>query len=172
METDLHALSGIRTHYPSFRAEEDSSCLRASGHSERRQTWLLRPAICQLQLNFWEFDGYRVSVSWQCRSGNRRQLPLSRELVRPRSLLSMCCTDLCGTVTTANVEAIKTHEERPRWRNGKKEKQKFLLEETERVNNVATSSTKESASTPSDTVSWKLGERWGGGGAVHDLVWF
>jgi hypothetical protein len=34
-QTDIHALSGIRTHDPSFRASEDSSCLRMRGHCDR-----------------------------------------------------------------------------------------------------------------------------------------
>jgi hypothetical protein len=34
--TDLHALSGIRTHDPSVRASEDSSCLRPLSHWDRR----------------------------------------------------------------------------------------------------------------------------------------
>jgi hypothetical protein len=34
--TDIHALSGIRTHDPSVRASEDSSCLRPRGHSDWR----------------------------------------------------------------------------------------------------------------------------------------
>jgi hypothetical protein len=33
--TDIHALSGIRTHNPSVRASEDSSCLRPRGHRDR-----------------------------------------------------------------------------------------------------------------------------------------
>jgi hypothetical protein len=33
--TDIHALSGIRTHDTSFRASEDSSCLRPRDHRER-----------------------------------------------------------------------------------------------------------------------------------------
>jgi hypothetical protein len=37
--TDIHALSGIRTHNPSVRASEDSSCLRPRSHCD----W--RPAI-------------------------------------------------------------------------------------------------------------------------------
>jgi hypothetical protein len=32
MQTDIHALSGIRTHDPSVRASEDNSCLRPRGH--------------------------------------------------------------------------------------------------------------------------------------------
>jgi hypothetical protein len=35
--THIHALSGIRTHDPSFSASEDSSCLRPRGHCDRRQ---------------------------------------------------------------------------------------------------------------------------------------
>jgi hypothetical protein len=33
--TDIHALSGIRTHDPSVRASRDSSCLRPRGHCDR-----------------------------------------------------------------------------------------------------------------------------------------
>jgi hypothetical protein len=33
--TDIHALSGIRTHDPSVRASEDSLCLRSCGHRDR-----------------------------------------------------------------------------------------------------------------------------------------
>jgi hypothetical protein len=32
---NIHALSGIRTHDPGFRASEDSACLRPLGHRER-----------------------------------------------------------------------------------------------------------------------------------------
>jgi hypothetical protein len=34
-KTDMHALSGIRTHDPSVRASEDSSCIRQRGHCDR-----------------------------------------------------------------------------------------------------------------------------------------
>jgi hypothetical protein len=34
--TDIHALSGIRTHDPSVRVNEDSSCLRLRGHHDRQ----------------------------------------------------------------------------------------------------------------------------------------
>jgi hypothetical protein len=50
-----------------------------------------------------------------------------------------------------------------------KEKQKFLLEETERVNIVATSSTREPINNPCDIVSWKLGERRSVGGF---MTWY
>jgi hypothetical protein len=33
--TDIHALSGIRTHDPRVRASKDSSCLRPRGHCDR-----------------------------------------------------------------------------------------------------------------------------------------
>jgi hypothetical protein len=33
--TDIHALSGIRTHDPNVRASEDSSCLRPRDHRSR-----------------------------------------------------------------------------------------------------------------------------------------
>jgi hypothetical protein len=32
---NIHALSGIRTHDPSVRASEDSSCLRPCGYCDR-----------------------------------------------------------------------------------------------------------------------------------------
>jgi hypothetical protein len=35
INTDIHALSGIRTHDPSFRASENSSCLRPRGQCDR-----------------------------------------------------------------------------------------------------------------------------------------
>jgi hypothetical protein len=35
-QTDIHALSGIRTHDPSVRANEDSSCLRPRGPCDRQ----------------------------------------------------------------------------------------------------------------------------------------
>jgi hypothetical protein len=37
--TDMHALSGIRTHDRSVQAGEDSSCLRPRGHSDRQDKW-------------------------------------------------------------------------------------------------------------------------------------
>jgi hypothetical protein len=41
MQTDVHALSGIRTHDPSVRVSEDSSCLRPCGHCGRLARGLL-----------------------------------------------------------------------------------------------------------------------------------
>jgi hypothetical protein len=38
--TDIHALSGIRTHDPSVRASEDSSCLRPRGHRDWQLAYL------------------------------------------------------------------------------------------------------------------------------------
>jgi hypothetical protein len=35
MHTDIHALSRIRTHGPSFRARKDGSCLRLRGRCDR-----------------------------------------------------------------------------------------------------------------------------------------
>jgi hypothetical protein len=35
LHTDIHALSGNRTHDPSVRADEDGSCLRPRGHVDR-----------------------------------------------------------------------------------------------------------------------------------------
>jgi hypothetical protein len=37
VHTDIHALSGIRTHDPSFRAGEDCSCFRPLVHWDRRR---------------------------------------------------------------------------------------------------------------------------------------
>jgi hypothetical protein len=37
-QTDINASSGIRTHYPSVRESEDSSCLRPRGHCDRLST--------------------------------------------------------------------------------------------------------------------------------------
>jgi hypothetical protein len=38
--TNIHALGGIRTHDPSVRASEDSSCLRPRGHCDRRYIYI------------------------------------------------------------------------------------------------------------------------------------
>jgi hypothetical protein len=35
MQTNIHALSGIRTHDPSVRAGEDISCISPCGHCDR-----------------------------------------------------------------------------------------------------------------------------------------
>jgi hypothetical protein len=35
-QTDIHASSGIRTHGPSVRASEDSSCLRPRSHCDQQ----------------------------------------------------------------------------------------------------------------------------------------
>jgi hypothetical protein len=35
MQTDIHALSGIRTHDPSAQASKDSSCLGLHGHCDK-----------------------------------------------------------------------------------------------------------------------------------------
>jgi hypothetical protein len=37
--TDIHALSRIRTHDPSVRSSEDSSCLRPRGHCDRLRSY-------------------------------------------------------------------------------------------------------------------------------------
>jgi hypothetical protein len=46
MHTDIHALSGIRTHDPSIRASEDSSCLRRRGHWDRHFIQLSHKNLC------------------------------------------------------------------------------------------------------------------------------
>jgi hypothetical protein len=38
---NIHALCGIRTHDPGFRASEDSTCLRLFGYSDRRNVFLM-----------------------------------------------------------------------------------------------------------------------------------
>jgi hypothetical protein len=45
---NIHALSGIRTHDPSFRASEDSSCLRPRDHCDRHR-FLYASIIITLQ---------------------------------------------------------------------------------------------------------------------------
>jgi hypothetical protein len=40
---NIHALNGIRTHDPSVRVTEDSSCLRPSGHCHRPRSVLVDP---------------------------------------------------------------------------------------------------------------------------------
>jgi hypothetical protein len=45
MHTDIHASSGIRTHEPSVRAGEDSSCLKPRGHRDR-------PIFCTVHFKY------------------------------------------------------------------------------------------------------------------------
>jgi hypothetical protein len=42
---NIHALSGVRTHDPGFRASEDSSCLRSPGYRDRH--WI----VCMIKLS-------------------------------------------------------------------------------------------------------------------------
>jgi hypothetical protein len=44
--TDIHALSGIRTHDPSVRAGEDSSCLSPRDHCDRQKKCIYGLIIC------------------------------------------------------------------------------------------------------------------------------
>jgi hypothetical protein len=37
----IHALSGIRSHDPGFRASENSACLRPLGYRDRHQYWIM-----------------------------------------------------------------------------------------------------------------------------------
>jgi hypothetical protein len=50
--TDIHVLSGIQTHDPSFRASEDSSCLRPRGHCDR-QVQIMKHLILQFALTYY-----------------------------------------------------------------------------------------------------------------------
>jgi hypothetical protein len=62
--TDIHALSGIRSDDPSVRASEDSSCLRPHGHSDRRVkhiTCWLAELVIQASDKFWyEYSSSRL----------------------------------------------------------------------------------------------------------------
>jgi hypothetical protein len=64
--SDIHALSGIRTHDPNVRASEDSSCLRPRGRCDR------------------QWHCYRCSKYWEIICGQRRSasLPLCGSLHR------------------------------------------------------------------------------------------
>jgi hypothetical protein len=46
--TNIDALSGIRTHDPRPRAVEDSSCLRPRGQCDRPSTEITLPLLCTL----------------------------------------------------------------------------------------------------------------------------
>jgi hypothetical protein len=70
--TDIYALNGIRTHDPSVRASEDSSCLRPRGHCDQRtdvhkfksslKREMTMPAICRFETGsccLYSFDIWR-----------------------------------------------------------------------------------------------------------------
>jgi hypothetical protein len=47
MHTDIHVLSGIRSHDPSVRASEDIWCLRPRGHCDRQEDFTIAPKSCR-----------------------------------------------------------------------------------------------------------------------------
>jgi hypothetical protein len=51
-KTDIHALSEVRSHDPSVRASEDSSCLRPRGHCGRHYSVLLHIKTGEDTFNF------------------------------------------------------------------------------------------------------------------------
>jgi hypothetical protein len=57
INTDIHALSGIRTHDPSVQAREDSLCIRPHGHCDRP---------------FWRYTSFKKRPSFQETSFNIR----------------------------------------------------------------------------------------------------
>jgi hypothetical protein len=81
--TDIHALSGIRTHDPSVRASEDISCLRPGGHCDRREfyygirklkiaTWRPRKAFSGEESNWQIIVIYHLKSAyvWRESTGN------------------------------------------------------------------------------------------------------
>jgi hypothetical protein len=62
-DTDIHASSGIRTHDPSVRAGEDSSCLRPRGHCDRHNIsyWMLNKVYCSQNYCFWTLSDVAYS---------------------------------------------------------------------------------------------------------------
>jgi hypothetical protein len=60
---NIHALSGIRTHDPGFRASEDSACLRPLGYRDRRYGLLL--------VKFSVYDLERIEVFIKSERKNR-----------------------------------------------------------------------------------------------------
>jgi hypothetical protein len=59
--TDIHALSGIRTHDPSVRASEDSSCLRPCAHCDQLFQFLATQYlnICGFKQHKLESEGFQ-----------------------------------------------------------------------------------------------------------------
>jgi hypothetical protein len=63
--TDIHDLSGIRSHDPSVRASEDSSCLRPRGYCDRPKPRLRSINTWQYYLNkFLTLKGPNNAINW------------------------------------------------------------------------------------------------------------
>jgi hypothetical protein len=73
--TDIYTLSGIRTNDPSFRASEESSCLRPRSHRDRRM-------LCMLMLYAIYCDSVVMDLSFhtdnQSMCGAQKLLDYSR----------------------------------------------------------------------------------------------
>jgi hypothetical protein len=79
--TDIHALSGIRTHDPSVRASEDRSCLRSRVHRDRL-SHVYMPIMLKTSCDFrmWSLvspEDDEVSWIWGFHSGEYYDEPLS-----------------------------------------------------------------------------------------------
>jgi hypothetical protein len=70
MNTDIHVLSGIRTHDPRVRASENSSCLKPSGHYDRlyniylfkNLVYTIRAVVLAEEITLFKFAGRVVEI--------------------------------------------------------------------------------------------------------------
>jgi hypothetical protein len=111
---DNHALSGIRTHDPSVRASEDSSCLRQRGHCDRHKSYIVTKTACvkdttyQFYFNvialITEFINSHVLPFAQCRP------PDLQHLTRTDSTYTKCyVSPFCGrTLTVTYTTPVHT----------------------------------------------------------------
>ena len=61
---NIHALCGIRSHDPGFRANEDSTCLRPLGYRDRLRTYVLKLVLEEWTFNnIKRFSIYKLSFS-------------------------------------------------------------------------------------------------------------
>jgi hypothetical protein len=98
--TDIHAPSRIRTHHPSLRASEDSSCLRPRGHCGRPaplilHVWRRAGVISCLIMQFsaascWvQVAALQPARSWICCSSGSCRRVASRKFIRLGSLAAV-----------------------------------------------------------------------------------
>jgi hypothetical protein len=64
--TDIHALSGIRTHDPSVRASEDSSWLRPRGHSDGQLSQYTAIKTLKKEQHSISFSSSPSELNWTC----------------------------------------------------------------------------------------------------------
>jgi hypothetical protein len=96
---NIHALSGIRTYDPSFRASEDSACLRPLGYCDRPEISLLHQIISRGDNQYESRNIFLVLFLQYCFYYVLRYINNNNNNNNLRTLQSMMDLSLCFTVS-------------------------------------------------------------------------